>query len=116
MRTRITTIVAVACMAFAASVSVSPAGATEVKPNLCRFECGGSWGAFEHAEAYAKKHGDVRNVVVENCENLGTNKKGETQWRCWGHGESEIIGGGWRLNKWEVGMDPYGYETYWRWL
>lgn len=96
-------------------MGASTAGAAvKVKPYLCKFECGGSWGAWEHAEVDAKRNlAPSRNVVVTNCENKGTNQRGVTQWRCWGHGESEIIGGGWRYHTWEIGLDPYGYETYW---
>jgi hypothetical protein len=85
------------------AISTTTAGA-RTRPALCEHSCGGSWGAYEHAKAFAEQHG-FWQVYVGAC--WQTTEYG-SQWRCSGGG---IWGGG--SNTWTVWMDAYGYEKHW---
>lgn len=78
---------------------VANAAAGLVKPLLCEHECGGAWGAYEHAkhdsEALLEEYS-----TVKQCANTGKNQKGVTQWVC--EGTTTHC-------RWLLGLDPYGY-------
>jgi hypothetical protein len=96
------------------AVLAGTAGATKPRaasPNLCAHECGGSWGAYEHAKKTAENEGGT-SVTVESCSNQGTNQRGVTQWACVGVGWWLVVGGGRREDRFHIGLDPYGYTTY----
>jgi hypothetical protein len=77
-----------------------------VKPDLCYYECGGSWGAYSHAVTDAFNHGGYSELAGVNCydENPPA-KRGQEQWLCGGSGK---YGGKWW--GWEVYLSPYGYS------
>jgi hypothetical protein len=90
----------IGCCGSLAAMSPVASAAT---PKLCETSCGGSWGAKEHAKAFAEQHGFI-NVYVSGCSK--TSEYG-AQWRC--------SGGGWHRSQqtWTVWMDAYGYEKHW---
>ncbi|MHB2001487.1 MAG: hypothetical protein ACYCSI_15090 [Solirubrobacteraceae bacterium] len=111
------TAVAGAAFSGAAQAALPSPGVT---PNLCEHECGGSWGAYEHAKADVENHrrssGSQRNIKVTGCyeTNPGA-KRGETQWICYGEWEEMgPIGSPWIRFTFEVGLGPYGSQTSWR--
>jgi len=69
---------------------------------LCEHRCGESWGAYEHAKAFAEKRGWI-NVWVGGCER---NSQYGAQWKC--------SGGGFHFGNedYAVWMDAYGYEKH----
>jgi hypothetical protein len=83
----------------AASAAASPA---RVKPLLCEHACGGKWGAYEHAKAWVEETSDLPTTITK-CSNVGTNEAGVTQWICFGYNSAYHF---------EIGLDPYGYETF----
>ncbi|MGD0452501.1 MAG: hypothetical protein ABSB69_02790 [Solirubrobacteraceae bacterium] len=92
-------------IACCGSLAALTPAASVARPLLCERSCGGSWGAREHAEAFAKKHG-FSFISIAGCWEP---HEGNTQWECTGSGE-------WKdgdFNNWTVGMTAYGYETFW---
>jgi hypothetical protein len=67
-----------ACVVILPSAaSAQPAGG--VKPNICRTECDGSWGAVEHSKVDAEGFfGEP--ATVDKCEETGVDK----HWYCKG--------------------------------
>jgi hypothetical protein len=109
MRVKLATVVtALICVSgFGAFTIMSPA-ATAAKPDLCETECGGKWGAREHAAEFARQHG-LKEVTVYGCE---LNSQYGSQWDCWGRGTREERGLGY-LYEWHVWMGEYGVEKHW---
>lgn len=108
MRSKLATILAAAfvCVggAFGAVAVMSPVASAST--DLCEYECGGKWGAREHAKAFAEQHG-LTKVVVEGCK---LNKEYGAQWVCWGYGTEPFLGVIFHFHVW---MDEYGYEKHW---
>ena len=95
-----------ACVACVGLIPAASASAKAVRPALCERSCGGAWGAYEHAQSYAERYdGEEKGPIVTSCVNQGTNKSGVTQWICSGHDNEGF--------KFRLGLDPYGYLTFW---
>jgi hypothetical protein len=121
MRIKVATFIAALVCAsgvFGAFSIMSPiAAAISIKPALCEYECGGSWGAREHAKAFAEdeEHGlfDVYlkyngQTGIKGCE---LNSQYGAQWDCWGAGYSA----GYSIWDFHVWMGEYGKEKHWVW-
>lgn len=99
-------VTALVCLSAFCTFSITSPVATAAKPNLCETECGGSWGAREHARAFAEQHG-LTSIEIEGCT---LNSEYGAQWVCWGNGwEGD--------NRWEfhVWMGQFGVEKHWTW-
>jgi hypothetical protein len=96
--------VAATMVACCGALAASTPAASAAKPLLCEHSCGGSWGAYEHAKAFAEQHG-FWDVFVEKC---WKSSEYGAQWHCVGGG---LWGGS--NNNWGVWMDAYGYEKHW---
>lgn len=96
-----------ACLAILAAGAVA-APATmalhTVKPLICEHECGGSWGAYEHAKVYAER-ARSETAHVQSCSPTGKNEAGVAQWICTGY---YGVNGPWHFR---VKIDPYGYQV-----
>lgn len=92
------------CVAAAlAAVPGLVSSASSAEPLLCAHECGGSWGAYEHAKVYGEEASSERPVTVESCKEVNPGaKRGETQWNCWGIYKS------FGPLHFEVNIGPYG--------
>jgi hypothetical protein len=100
---------AVSALAIAA-FAVAPAFATEantIKPNICETECGGSWGAKEHAKWFAENNHPLYSVGISGCNK---NSEHGAQWVCWGQGFHLYTG---NPEKFHVWISQYGYEQWW---
>lgn len=108
MRVKLATILtALVCVGgtFGAFSAMSPAIAT-ANTNICEIECGGSWGAREHAEVYAERH-NLRRPHIEGCK---LNSEYGAQWVCWGYGTEPVLQ---EIFYFHVWIDAYGYEKHW---
>jgi hypothetical protein len=107
MRVRLATIATAFVIAGSAgSIMLPVATASAAKPDLCETSCEGSWGAREHAVAFAEAHG-LSSITIEGCKK---NSEHGAQWVCWGTG--------WEgANRWHfhVWMGEYGREKWWTW-
>lgn len=97
----------IACCLGVAGTTMLPsaASAVSVKPNLCEYECGGSWGAREHAKEFAKQHG-LSSVKINGCE---LNYEYYAQWDCWGVGDRPSN----QQYEWHVWIGEFGIEKHW---
>jgi hypothetical protein len=105
-----TTLTALICAVGAmgaVSVIVPTAGAA--KPDLCEYECGGKWGAREHAKAFAEQHG-MDFVEVHGCAH---NSEYGAQWDCWGDGNRNNEYGLGYEYEFHVWMGEFGVEKHW---
>ena len=79
----------------------------DVSPDLCAYSCGGSWGAYEHAETDAFERGHYSEITVACYDVNPPARAGEVQWECGGGGK---YGGRWY--SWYVDLGPYGSAIY----
>ncbi len=95
LKTLAAIILGCACMA-----ALPVANASAAKPDLCAHECGGKWGAYEHAKKTAENM-TKETAYVEWCKEL---KEGSVQWQCQGYTAGSV---------WNIKLNAYGETEEW---
>lgn len=104
MRVKLAAIaVSLACFGGIGMFTTMTTTATAASPDLCETRCGESWGAREHARAFAEERSWTK-VSVYECAH---NSEYGAQWVCLGSGT--WVGDGAVPVEWEAWISAYGY-------